>query len=377
MPDFTSALYLGMRHPNTSLRPWREITTGMPAALRSPPIMQSVANAIAELQGCEHAVLLPSTLHLFFDLFEMFRRERARVYLDAGAYPIARWGAERAAARGLALHVFPHYAPDVVRHMIERHATDGRRPVILADGFCPDCGRTVPLAELIRCVRARNGYVVLDDTQALGIWGCLPDMQNPYGTGGGGSLRRHDIRSPAVILGSSLAKGFGAPVAALSGNARVVHRFITQSATRVHASPPSNAALHAAEHALSINEVSGDALRRHLAHLVQRFRRRMREAGLQGTPRLFPVQPVMLNPGSDPVRLHHELCAAGVRGVLLRQHGKAGPRLVFIFNAEHTFEDVDAAASAIITAVDRQLAAARYGIRYNDAQCESAVTQKH
>ena len=79
---------------------------GRPAALGSPPIMQRLASAIAELQGCERAVLLPSTLHLFFDLFEMFRREGARVYVDAGAYPIARWGAERAAGKGLVLHAF-------------------------------------------------------------------------------------------------------------------------------------------------------------------------------------------------------------------------------------------------------------------------------
>ena len=31
--DFTSALYLGLQHPSRSLRPWRQFTTGAPAAL--------------------------------------------------------------------------------------------------------------------------------------------------------------------------------------------------------------------------------------------------------------------------------------------------------------------------------------------------------
>jgi hypothetical protein len=30
MLDFTSALYLGFRHPNRSLRPWSQFTTGVP-----------------------------------------------------------------------------------------------------------------------------------------------------------------------------------------------------------------------------------------------------------------------------------------------------------------------------------------------------------
>ena len=103
MLDFTSALYLGIRHPSRSLRPWSQLTTGKPAALESPPSSQAVARALAELQGCERVTLLPSTLHLFFDLFEVLRREGIRLYVDAGAYPMARWGAERAASRGVLL----------------------------------------------------------------------------------------------------------------------------------------------------------------------------------------------------------------------------------------------------------------------------------
>ena len=34
--DFTSALYLGLRHPSSSLRPWSGLTTGKPAVLEPP-----------------------------------------------------------------------------------------------------------------------------------------------------------------------------------------------------------------------------------------------------------------------------------------------------------------------------------------------------
>jgi len=69
MADFTSALYLGLRHGAGSLRPWARLTTGRPAALADPPGAREVAGALAALAGCGAGSLAPSTLHLFWDLF--------------------------------------------------------------------------------------------------------------------------------------------------------------------------------------------------------------------------------------------------------------------------------------------------------------------
>jgi 8-amino-7-oxononanoate synthase len=356
MPDFTSALYLGIRHPSQSLRPWYQLTTGKPAVLGSPAGSIAVASALGELQGCERATLLPSTLHLFFDLFEALRRDGMRLYVDAGAYPIARWGAERAASRGAWLRQFPHYDPVSALHMIEKDGASGLRPVILADGFCPTCGRAAPLAEYLRCVIRDGGYVVLDDTQALGIWGQAPSKLNPYGSGGGGSLCLHNIRSPNVIIGSSLAKAFGVPLAMLGGGAELIGRFMKRSETRVHASPPSVAVLHAAHHALVVNATRGDATRRYLAELVTRFRERNRRAGVSGPAGIFPVQTVASDPRTDPVRLHRILRTAGVRTLVAREPTAPTENLLFVFNALHRTEDIDQATNILAAALDGRFA---------------------
>ena len=68
---------------------------------------------------------------------------------------------------------------------------------------------------------------MLDDTQALGVLGEKPTPDAPYGRGGGGSLPWHGVTSPHVIAGSSLAKGFGVPIAVLSGSERMIRRFET------------------------------------------------------------------------------------------------------------------------------------------------------
>ena len=45
MLDFTSSLYLGMRHASRDLRPWDSLTRGMPAALVPPALaLQSTSH---------------------------------------------------------------------------------------------------------------------------------------------------------------------------------------------------------------------------------------------------------------------------------------------------------------------------------------------
>src|SRR4051812_40813588 len=120
MLDFTSALYLGMRHPSPSLRSWPGLTTGRPAALQPAPGSAVLAGRFAELVGCERAAPVASTLHLFWDLFGLLAQDGVRIYMDDGTYAIARWGIERAAGRGITVRRFPHHNAAALGDLIER-----------------------------------------------------------------------------------------------------------------------------------------------------------------------------------------------------------------------------------------------------------------
>ncbi|MEA2818504.1 MAG: 8-amino-7-oxononanoate synthase [Bradyrhizobium sp.] len=342
--DFTSALYLGLRHPSPSLRPWSGLTTGKPAALESPPGGAIIAGKFAALTGCERATPVASTLHLFWDLFGSLARDQVRIYMDEGTYAIARWGVERAAARGVPVRRFPHHDPATLQNLIEQDRHAGQRPVVVSDGFCPACGGAAPATEYLRCIEAHGGHLVLDDTQALGLLGKQGGA--PYGQGGGGSLRWQGIRSPAVIVGSSLAKGFGVPMAMLAGSASLIRRFEARSETRVHCSPPSLASLHAAEHALAINRTDGDRLRQTLAQLVRRFRAGLRAIGLAADGGLFPVQ-ILRPAGVAADVLYERLLRLGIRTVVIRRCRQIGAQVAFLITALHRSSDIDRAVEAI------------------------------
>jgi 8-amino-7-oxononanoate synthase len=347
MIDFTSALYLGMRHPHQSLRPWTELTTGRPAALESPREAERLARQLARLQGSERATLGTSTLHLFWDLFEVLARDPIAIYADAGAYPVARWGIERVAARGVPTADFQSHDPAALEGLLERARRSGRRPVIVTDGLCPGNGRAAPLPEYLSLVRARGGYLVVDDTQALGILGHQPRPNMPYGSGGAGTPAWYGIDGPELLVASSLAKGFGAPLAVLAGEAQVISRFEQLSSARTHSSPPSLASISAGERALAINTGQGDDLRRRLLRLVHRFREYLRQLGLSASGGVFPVQTLNPVPGLKTSLVHDRLLARGAKAVLSQARDGWQARLSFLITTRHTPADIDQGIAAL------------------------------
>lgn len=343
MADFTSALYLGIDHGSRQLTGWIRLTLGKPAALDSLPGVAGVERDLAALIGCEQALVATSTLHIFLDLVPMLSRPDVGVFVDDCLYPIGRWGVERTAALGTPVATFPRHDVRALRRAIANSGL--KRPIVMADGFCPACGMPAPLRAYLECVTARDGLVVIDDTQALGIMGHAPGPPAPYGSGGGGSMALAGIRDRRVVVVGSLAKAFGAPIAVLAGSAGVIAEFTRRSATRVHCSPPSAAAIAAAAHALAINRCRGDELRAVLGDRVARFRRGL--GSMAGSPGMFPVQHVRLPAPLDPVLLHRQLWDRGIHAVLSRGTDRGPARVSFVLTARHGDDEIDYALASL------------------------------
>lgn len=352
MIDFTSALYLGLHHGSDTLPSWPAFSTGRPAALQPPLGSRVLADRLAQLMGCAAATLAPSTLHLFWDLFRLLAEKPVAIYLDSEVYPIVRWGVERAANRGVPVRVFRHHDGDALGVCLQHDAGERWRPVVVTDGFCPNCGESAPLEAYLNTVCPYGGMLVFDDTQALGILGEAPGSSNPYGIGGGGSLRWWGIKGPDIISIASLAKGFGVPLAVLSGSRSMVGWFEARSETRVHNSPPAIPILLAAEHSLATNRAHGDRLRRILVQRVTRLRRGLAKVGLATRSGFFPVQRLARVPGLDVAELHGKLWRRGVRTVLLSDKGR--PAIGFLITARHSAGDIDEAVGVVARLVRRR-----------------------
>ena len=356
MLDFTSALYLGLHHPSVSLGGWDALTLGRPAALSEPPGSRMLAGELARLQGCERATLLPSTWHLFWDLLQWLRRQTPSIaLLDSGSYPILHWAAAGLRAAGCPVAHFAHHDAAALADSVRQSVRAGRRPIVVADGYCPACNRPLPLAAYARICADNDGLLVIDDTQALGVLGAAPERGCPYGRGGGGSLRWHGLSPGAgIAVGASLAKGFGAPLAVLSGSRELVERFERSSTTRLHCSPPSAAASRAARAALRISHACGDPLRSRLLRMAGALRRMLAERGLVASGSLpFPVQSCAAGRAAGVDRLYRRLLDAGIRALLTRGCRAAGgaAQLTFLLTAQHRPRDIARVGAALAAAL--------------------------
>lgn len=335
MIDFTSSLYLGLRHSTTDLAPWISFTTGRPAVLEPPERTSLLERRLAALQGCEAALVAPSTLHLAWDLFGFLARKPATLYVDEGTYSILRGGVERAVFRGARVRWIRHHDVDDLRRALRAPGHRGT-PIVVSDGFCPACGTAAPLRQWME---ESDGLIVVDDTQSLGV----------FGARGGGSLVDGPRLPGPVLAISSLAKAFGVPVAALVGDRRLVERFASGSETRVHSSPPSTASLHAAAHALDINDARGRRLRARLRENVSRWRQGIERAGLATRADDFPVQTLRVR---SPIAWQGALSRRGIETFVARARCSPASTLNFIVRADHAPDVLDHS-----TAVMRSLVA--------------------
>ena len=337
------------------------LTLGQPAALEAVPGTLRLQRELAVLTGCERTLLGASTLHLFCDLFAMLARRNVAIWVDEATYPIALWGTDRAAALGVPVRLFPRHNVAALRRAL---GTNGAaKPVIVTDGYSPLLGRHAPLADYASCAAARNGLLIVDDTQALGVLGRRNESVVPFGSGGGGSLRYLNLRHPAIVVVNSLAKAFGVPVAMLGGSQAFVERFRQNSATVVHCSPPSAAVISAAQLALKMNWRFGDALRCRLAERVIRFRRGLPD--LVAVNSLFPVQPLTLPEGVHARALYRSLLGRGIRSVLYRDPIDGGSRISFVLSVRHRLSEIDWAVGSLTDELAQRSHAGTKGIRSN------------
>ena len=354
--DFRESRYLGLRHPAGSLTGWTALTTGLPAALGLPRRSQRVAADLAALQGYQAALLARSTLHGFIDVICALKAPGTVILADARVYPTVRFAV---AAAGMSCEFFRHHdAADLAARLWRLGPR--ARPLVLTDGVCPACGRVAPLARYRRQAAASGGLLAIDDTQGLGLLGAAPDLASPYGHGGGGSLRWAGVGPGHTLSVSSLAKGFGAPLAVIAGDAQLVSRVAMAGPLQVHASPASAADVSAAEAALRINTQLGERLRARLLRLVRRLRRGLAWLGLPlAAGSCLPVQSAGPLPRALALRLADRMARGGIRTVLL--HPEAGPGLLltWVLTARHRDGDIARALAVLAAALGRALPPAR------------------
>jgi 8-amino-7-oxononanoate synthase len=349
--DFSDARYLGMRHGSRELGVWDDITTGFPAAFLEAPEATSLGRAIARLQGLEAGVVAPSTLHFFWDWFGQLHPSQHQIFSDEQLYQVGNWGVERAAGKGIPVIRFAHRSPLSLQVLLKKKRRRDLRPIVVTDGWCPLCGKAAPLREYLEILGPHGGWLVVDDTQAMGILALQKRI-----LANSRPIRIAEGKGAELLTISSLAKGFGAPVAALCGSAAMVDDFRAKSETRMFASPASTVAIRAAQHALRTNAKQGDGLRGQLLRNVRLFKDCLAEDGIATGGGCFPVQFLPTFNGFAAQRIHADLWRQGIRAVLSKGHDGQS-MICFLLNVRMTRPQIVQACKTISLAAQKATSA--------------------
>ncbi len=338
--DFTSALYLGLHHPSRQLGEWHSLTTGKPAFLYEPEEASEIGKRFGRLQGLATGLISKSSLHLFTDIFKLFDPQKTCIFYDSDIYSVALTGIQLAGMQTYRIIPFSHHCTKTLQVNIQRYCSQGQQALIVTDGYCMKCRKAPPLRHYHQIISQLNGFLIIDDTQSIGLLGTNASGNPPFGKKGGGILKWLNIRSERIITISSLAKAFGVPLAILGGSEKMIQQFQYKSSTRLHNSPPSRVDVLAAWHAYHLNQTVGDRLREKLLKNIRFFQKRTED----------------LPPSSWAVSPLQTLAFGKISGLLMQylrdQHGimtfttqphtpSKRTELGLIIRADHRIEELD------------------------------------
>ena len=342
--DFTSGLFLGLTHAG-ECGPG-PLTTGTPAALREVAGSRLPAREIALAHGAERGLLARSSLHALIDVLLTVTEGGGQVLVDEHAYPISHWATAVARARGATVQTFRHHDARDARRLASRSGST----VVLTDGWCGGCLRPAPLGGLLAVARGAGGVLVVDDSLAAGVLGRRTTTNRLFGVGGAGTPAWLGVADAELVWVASTAKGLGAPLAVVTGPARVLDRVAAEGPARTHASPPTRCDVAALRSAW--RDPTLEARRRRLAGTVLRVRDGLGTLGLR--PVGLPVPVVAVDAGGlgSVVALHRRLRVQGVETLVVRAACRGRAQLTICLRADHTGRDVD----ALLTGVGRAAA---------------------
>lgn len=167
--------------------------------------------------GTEAAVYLPSGYHLGFagmaGLAELFDT----IILDEYAH----WCLQDAAK--LSGKPITHFRTGSVDHLaaILRELPAGLRPLVCTDGAFATTGIVPPIDHYAELVRARNGWLLVDESHSVGVVGAT----------GRGAVQHFGVEDRAFV-GATLSKGLCAHGAVFVGPKEIVSRSRNASAVR-------------------------------------------------------------------------------------------------------------------------------------------------
>ena len=357
--DFASANYLGLdlnerifKQIQDDLRKWGTHPSWS-RAIASPLIYTQLEAKLCEVLHVPAVLVYPTITLIHMGVMPLLATRNTLFLVDERAHKSVQEGADLACIKGGTRKFFKHNDIDALKVELDQ-SRQYDNVYICIDGVYSMTGVDARLPEMVAlCKEYPNATVYVDDAHGFGVWGNAPDDTNPYGTGGGGLLRKYDIdvKTDKVIYVAGLSKAFSSLGAFVTCRNEEERLLFSTASTFINSGPCPTASLSSARVGLEISQsAEGDVMRRRIYDLTRRFVTGVREIGLVAQSEdFFPLVSVEIGTIVD-VTLAAKLLWS--KGILITPAVYPNApihrsMLRFTITAANTVEEVDAAISAL------------------------------
>ena len=239
---------------------------------------------------------------------------------------------------GATVQRFAHADLGAAEQALEQGAA-GTQRLLVSDAVFSMDGDVADVAGLAQLADRHAAWLMLDDAHGVGV----------LGPGGRGTVAAQACGVEQVpVLTGTLGKAFGVYGAFVAASDVVIDYLTQVTRTGIFATalpPPLVASLRAA-----LEQVAkADARRAHLQALIERFRAGLARLGLPDSGSNTPIQPLIVGPEEQAMRLSEALRERGLWVTAIRPPTvpQGTSRLRITLSAAHSEADVDRLLSAL------------------------------
>lgn len=357
--DFASANYLGLdlderifKKISEDLQKWGTHPSWS-RAIASPSLYTTLEKTLCEVVNAPEVLVFPTVTLIHMGILPLLATPETLFLMDERAHKSIQEGVDLAYAKGASKKFFEHNNIQDLRVKLEE-AKDFSSVYICIDGVYSMTGIDAKLREMIPLIKNYpNTTLYIDDAHGFGLWGNSPSEDNPYGTGGGGLLRKYeiDVCTDKVIYVAGLSKAFSSLGSFITCRNKEELELFSTAATFINSGPCPTASLSSAQTGLEIStSEEGDRLRKHIYKLTERFITGVREVGLVvHSEDYYPLVSVEIGTIAAVTEAAKILWAAGIliTPAVYPNAPIKRSMLRFTITAANTFEEIDSAINAL------------------------------
>jgi glycine C-acetyltransferase/8-amino-7-oxononanoate synthase len=236
-----------------------------------------------------------------------------------------------------ALRVFHHNDLDHLKRLLSKKSSHAATLIITEGVFSMD-GDLAPLPEMSRLAEEFEATLLVDDAHGTGVMGST----------GRGTVEYYGLDPDLILHMGTLSKAIGSSGGFVAGSKNLVAYLINTSRSFMYTTAPPPALAAAASAALAI--IQQEPQRRMKLWRNREFlHTRLVAMGFKLTDTKSPILPIILKDPELAVQMSHRLKEEGVWIPAIRPPTvpKDSSRLRITVTAEHSFEHIEAALSAL------------------------------